>query len=401
MPSYAKRDQAELMAARSGGNKVDLMSALAQGNQAHWMLAHAERNKPSLTSALAEENKTHLMSAYADGCKYETSAQYVQIPNIRNVRTFTYAELVSATNNFNDKESSTYSLETIYKGWVDELTYAPTKSGVGLAVYVRTKHIEMSKLDLKAEEFNHPNLVRLLGYYLNEQEMSCVYELIPSLDKLFFGEQGKTSLSWVARLKIAVGAAQGLSFLHKKGRPAYNQLKTACIMVDADYNARLQEFEVDNSYLAPGSYPFEMDAHYAAPEWFHYQNSVILNSMGVRHHCEEGFGVKCEIYSFGVVLLELLTGMKVFDRNRPEGTQNLVKWATPLLTREVNLEIVLDKQIQVNNHPPKGAFMLARLVSYCLEPTQCKRPSMEYILQVLRQCYLEQFCIQVDSHVRT
>ncbi|MFS7989763.1 putative non-specific serine/threonine protein kinase [Helianthus anomalus] len=82
-----------------------------------------------------------------------------------------------------------------------------------------------------------------------------------------------------------------------------------------------------------------------------------------------GFGVKSEIYSFGVVLLEILTGMKMYDYDRPVGKHNLVKRATPLLAHEVNLEMILDPQLQDNNHPPKGAFILAELVSKCLQPT--------------------------------
>ncbi|KAI7754900.1 hypothetical protein M8C21_026686, partial [Ambrosia artemisiifolia] len=298
---------------------------------------------------------------------------------------FTYAELLSATNSCNDEEFSIYQSKTIFKGWVDELTYAPTEPGVGLAMYVKARHIGTSKLDLKSKEFNHPNLAKLIGYYFDEQlqHLSCVYELTPSLDKLLFGEAGTTSLSWVARLKIALGAAQGLSFLHKKGHPAYSQFKTACILVDTDYNARLWDFEVDSSFVvALDSYSFEMDAHYAAPEWFRYQADVMFEGVGIGHYYEYNFGVKSEIYSFGVILLEILTGMKVFDPNRPEGKENLVKWATPLLPHEENLEMILDPKLQENNNPPKGAFMLAQLVSNCLQPTQDKRPSIETILQL-------------------
>ncbi|KAK1426192.1 hypothetical protein QVD17_14861 [Tagetes erecta] len=328
--------------------------------------------------------KADLISAHSEGSTSNVDEQYIQISNNESLRTFTYAELISATNNCNDDEFSTNSHVTIYKGWVDELTYAPTEPGVGLPMYIRTRHIERSKLDLKSEEFNHPNLVKLLGYYLNKRELSCVYELTPSLDKLLFGERGTTSLSWVARLKIAVGAAKGLSFLHKKGYSAYIQFKTTCILVDTDYNARLRDF------WAPSSYSFGMDARYSAPEWFRYQADVIFDGIiGGLNHSKYGFGVKSEIYSFGVVLLELLTGMKVFDRNRSEEKQNLVKWAIPLLTDDANLGMILDPQLQDNNHPPKGAFVFAELVSNCLQPSQDERPSMEKILQVLHQCYQE------------
>ncbi|KAM0065459.1 putative protein kinase RLK-Pelle-CrRLK1L-1 family [Helianthus debilis subsp. tardiflorus] len=318
--------------------------------------------------------KADLMQTRAKGSKSEIRARYTQKSTDRVTRTFTYGEFVRVRTKWNNHKFF-------------------TESGVGLVMYVRERDIGTSELDLKPEELNHPNLVKFLGYWLDEQVLSCVYEEIPgvSLDKLLFGEPGTASLSWVARLKIAVGAAQGLSFLHKKGHPAYSQFKTACILVDKDYNARLWDFEVDNSFVALGSYAFQMDAPYAAPEWFRYQADVKFEGIIIAHQCEDGFGVKSEIYSFGVVLLEILTGMKVYDYDRPVGKQNLVKWATPLLAHEVNLEMILDPQLQDNNHPPKGAFMLAELVSKCLQPTQDERPSMKNILHVLNKCYIEQF----------
>ncbi|KAI7754899.1 hypothetical protein M8C21_026685 [Ambrosia artemisiifolia] len=320
--------------------------------------------------------KASVLPAHAEENKYEISE-----------------EVVGAADNFNGEQFSANSPGRIYKGWVDELTYTPTESSVGLAMYVKKRHIRTSELDFKPEEFNHPNLVRLLGYCLNEKDLSFVYEQIPStsLDQLLFGEPGTTSLSWVARLKIAVGASQGLSFLHKKGHPAYSQFKTTCILVDTDYNARLRDFEVDDSFVALGSYSFQMDAHYAAPEWFRYQADVIFEATSVSNKYEDGFGVKSEIFSFGVVLLEILTGMKVFDRNRPKGKENLVKWASPLLPHEENVGMIIDPQLHDNNHPPKGAFMLAQLISNCLQQTEDKRPSMENVLHVLIECYTEQF----------
>ncbi|KAD3337368.1 hypothetical protein E3N88_32888 [Mikania micrantha] len=154
---------------------------------------------------------------------------------------------------------------------------------------------------------------------------------------------GTTSLSWCARLKIAVGAAQGLTFLHRK-----------------DGNARLWDFEVNYSFLDPYSYSFEGGAHYAAPEWY-------------RHHAD-------------TYLFQRAPELFHYKANR-----NMAKWAAPLLAHEANLGMILDKQLQDNNLPPKGAFIFAKLVSNCLQPAQDERPSMETILQVLRECYEKQF----------
>nr|KAJ0213965.1 hypothetical protein LSAT_V11C400221410 [Lactuca sativa] len=100
-----------------------------------------------------------------------------------------------------------------------------------------------------------------------------------------------------------------------------------------------------------------------------------------------GFSIKSEIYAFGVVLLEILTGLKVYDRRRPLGKQNLVEWALPLLADEVNLSMIMDPRLQNIDFPPKEAFKFTQLISNCLQAKQDKRPSMKYIAQGLHHCY--------------
>ncbi|CAI9282977.1 unnamed protein product [Lactuca saligna] len=283
-------------------------------------------------------------------------------------RTFTYAELVIATNGFQDKKQFPNINESIYKGWVDEKTYAPTKYGVGLAMYVRKMEIPTRK-DIKPEDFNHPNIVKLLGYCLNYHELFCVYKLISgiTLDRYLYEESRRTSLSWVARLKIAIGAAEGLLYLHKRNQPAYSQFKTHHILVDEDFNARLTDIGFD-------THTFQLDAYYYAAV---YNESDTF----------DGFAIKSEVYAFGVVLLEILTGMKVYDRRRPLEKQKLVEWAIPILTDEVKLRMIMDPQFQHIDCPPKEAFKFAQLILNCLQPKQEKHTSMEYILKVLHHCY--------------
>ncbi|KAL8214396.1 hypothetical protein R6Q57_003845 [Mikania cordata] len=358
-----------------------ILSNRKRTRKANRMSTHAEGSKSEIS------DKSH-----AEGSKSEISDKYIRKSSNQIIRTFTYVELLRATNDWAYAELID-STEFVHKGWVDESTYAPTEPGIGLAIYVKRKRVRLSELDLdlNADEFDHPNLVKLLGFCLEMQNLFYVYKLVSgtSLDRLLFGGQDTSSLSWVARMKIACAAANGLSFLHKKGRPSYNQFKTACILVEPDYDAQLWDFEMHYSCVACGSYSFKMDAPYSAPEWFHYQADVILEDVKVPHDFIEGFGLKSEIYSFGVVLLELLTGVKVFDQNRLQGKKILVEWAAPLLPHEANLGMIMDTQLQVNYHHPKGAFTFAKLVSNCLQPAQDERPSMQNVLQVLRECYQE------------
>nr|GEY37596.1 putative serine/threonine/dual specificity protein kinase, catalytic domain-containing protein [Tanacetum cinerariifolium] len=333
-------------------------------------------------------SKVDMMSSHAMESTYEIMAHPVEKSSNQCWREFTIAEIVILTDTFEHEQC-----------WVDERTYIPTERGAGLAIYVTREDLEMPELipssgernfvELQLEKFTHPNLIKLLGYCLDKNELYCVYELNPNtrLDRLLSKAMtGTTSLPWSARLKIAIGAAQGLSFLHQRNHIAYIQFKTSVILVDKDYHARLSDFVVI-PYLGQYTYPFLNDAFYAAPEWFEHQALTLDYSDTTQDDFESDYWIKSEIYAFGVVLLEILTGMKVFDANRSVETQNLVKWAIPLLADVVNLGRIMDPQLQLNDCPPKGAFKFALLVSKCLQPYAEKRPSMRKIIQVLYECH--------------
>ncbi|KAL7591702.1 hypothetical protein Lser_V15G33703 [Lactuca serriola] len=308
--------------------------------------------------------------------KSDFSAQNITKSTTGSIRIFTYDELVSATNDFKDMEGSPTSYGSIYKGWVDEKSYAPTESGVGLAIYVRKEEILTWKLDLKILEFSHPNITKLLGYCLSNVTMFWVYEFIPGicLDDHLFKAPDRTPLSWAARLKIAQGAAKGLSFFHQKNLPAYNSFDGNHILVDRDFNARLSDYKIDNLLAPTGCSTFKRD-----------KLDCIFGSMP-----GDESGVQSEIYDFGVVLLKMLTGMKKYDERIPLQQKILMEWATPLLANEVNLGMIMDPLLQHNDHPPKGAFQLAQLVLKCLQPTRGKNLSIEEISQALYQCYQEE-----------
>ena len=131
-------------------------------------------------------------------------------------------------------------------------------------------------------------------------------------------EPNKEPLSWETRIKIAGGAARGIEYLHCKANPPviYRDLKSANILLDNDFNPKLSDFGLaklgpvgDNTHVSTrvmGTYG------YCAPE---YAMSGKLT-------------LKSDIYSFGVVLLELITGRKAIDVTKRPGEQNLVSWVS-------------------------------------------------------------------------
>ncbi|XP_027147936.1 probable serine/threonine-protein kinase PIX13 isoform X2 [Coffea eugenioides] len=299
-----------------------------------------------------------------------------------NLKMFTYSELRSATRNFRpDTVLGEGGFGRVFRGWVDEKTYAPSKVGVGIPVAVKKSNpdSEQGLSEWQAEvkflgKFCHPNLVKLLGYCWEDREFLLVYEYMQrgSLESHLF-RKGAETLAWETRLKIAIGAARGLAFLHTTEKQViYRDFKASNILLDSDFNAKLSDFGLAklgpvNGYShvttrVVGTYG------YAAPEY-----------MATGH-----LYVKSDVYGFGVVLLEIISGLRVLDLNRPSGEHNLVDWSKPLLPEKRKLRKVMDPQLE-GRYPSRGAFQIAQLILKCLEPDPKKRPSMEQVLETLQQ----------------
>ncbi|KAK6245688.1 hypothetical protein SCA6_008778 [Theobroma cacao] len=299
------------------------------------------------------------------------------------LKIFTLAELKAATRNFRpDTVLGEGGFGRVFKGWVDEKTYAPSKVGVGMAVAVKKSNPDSSQglQEWQAEvkflgKFCHPNLVKLLGYCWEENQFLLVYEYMQkgSLENHLFRMGGAEPLTWETRLKIAIGAAQGLAFLHTSEKSViYRDFKASNILLDGAYNARLSDFGLaklgpinGNSHVTTrvmGTYG------YAAPEY-----------VATGH-----LYVKSDVYGFGVVLLEMLTGLRALDTNRPSGEHNLVEWAKYSLTQKKKLKKIMDPRLE-ERYPLKAALQAGELILRCLESDPKNRPSMEEVLETLEK----------------
>ncbi|KAL7207280.1 hypothetical protein ACSBR1_029274 [Camellia fascicularis] len=171
---------------------------------------------------------------------------------IPNLKVFTYSELKRATRNFRpDTVLGEGGFGRVFKGWVDEKTYAPSRIGVGLAIVVEKSNpdiplgLQQWQTEVKfLGKFSHPNLVKLLGYCWEDDQLLLIYEYMQkgSLESHLF-KRGLEPLSWETRLNIAIGAAQGLAFLHTTEKQViYHDFKASNILLDGDFNAKLSDF---------------------------------------------------------------------------------------------------------------------------------------------------------------
>ncbi|KAJ9537724.1 hypothetical protein OSB04_030457 [Centaurea solstitialis] len=221
-------------------------------------------------------------------------------------------------------------------------------------------------------QLRHPNLVKLIGYCCEDEERLLVYEFMPrgSLENHLF-KRISVCLPWGNRIKIAIGAAKGLAFLHGAENPViYRDFKTSNILLDSDFNAKLSDFglatmgpEGSNTHVTTrvmGTYG------YAAPE---YINTGHLTT-------------KSDIYSFGVVLLELLTGKRAMDKTRPKREQYLVDWIKPYLTSSRRLRCIMDQRL-AGQYSVRGAKEVALLALNSVSLNPKDRPKMTEIIQTL------------------
>ncbi|KAB2068277.1 hypothetical protein ES319_A08G020000v1 [Gossypium barbadense] len=300
-----------------------------------------------------------------------------QHPGYDNVCIFTYKETRLATNEFRpDHIIGEGGFGVVYKGVIDE----KVKAGYPTTV-VAVKELNPDGFQGDREwlaevnylgQFSHPNLVKLIGYCCEGDHRLLVYEYMESgsLERHLF-RRTDCSLTWSKRMRIALGAAKGLAFLHGAGRPViYRDFKSSNVLLDADFNAKLSDFGLakdgpmgDQTHVSTRV----MGTHgYAAPEY------VMTGHLTARS----------DVYGFGVVLLELLIGRRVMDKGKLGPESNLVEWARPLLNHKKKLIKILDPKME-RQFSPRSALKVAHLAYLCLSENPKGRPLMSQVVECL------------------
>ncbi|KAM0968043.1 hypothetical protein ACFX13_016774 [Malus domestica] len=295
-----------------------------------------------------------------------------------NLHVFSLAELGVVTRNFSwSSLIGEGGFGPVFKGFVGDKVRPGLK-----AQPVAVKLLDLDGLQGHKEwlaeivflgQLRHQNLVKLIGYCCEDEHRLLVYEYMAggSLENQLFRSYS-TPLSWSKRMKIAVGAAKGLAFLHEADhKPViFRDFKTSNILLDSDYTAKLSDFG-----LAKDG-PEGEDTHittriigtqgYAAPEY-------------IMTGC---LTTKSDVYSFGVVLLELLTGKRCIDNTCPSREQKLVEWAKPRLKDTRKLDGIIDPMME-GQYSIRGARKAAALAYSCLSHNPKQRPRMSDVVVIL------------------
>ncbi|KDP44953.1 hypothetical protein JCGZ_01453 [Jatropha curcas] len=323
-------------------------------------------------------------SKYSSATVPSTPRTEGEILQSSNLKSFTFSELRAATRNFRpDSMLGEGGFGSVFKGWIDEQTLTAAKPGMGTVIAVKRLNQDgfqghqewLTEINYLGQLY-HPNLVKLIGFCLEDDHRLLVYEFMPkgSLENHLFRRASYVQpLSWNLRMKIALDAAKGLAFLHSdKAKVIYRDFKASNILLDSNYSAKLSDFGLakdgptgSKSHVSTrvmGTYG------YAAPEY-----------MATGHLTK-----KSDIYSFGVVLLEMLSGRRAIDKNKPSREQNLVEWARPYLGSKRKIFQVMDARIE-GQYSLKDALKAATLAVQCLSTEPRYRPNMEEVVKALEQ----------------
>ncbi|RZC58680.1 hypothetical protein C5167_005985 [Papaver somniferum] len=262
-----------------------------------------------------------------------------------NLKAFSFNELKNATRNFRpDSLLGEGGFGYVFKGWIDDQTFAATRPGSGMVVAVKKLkpegfqgHKEWLTEVNYLGQLHHPNLVKLVGYCLDGENRLLVYEFMPK------------------------GSLENHLFRRSLLFHAYN-----------DFNAKLSDFGLakagptgDKTHVSTQVMGTQ---GYAAPEY------VATGRLSA----------KSDVYSFGVVMLELISGRRAVDKTKVGIEQTLVEWARPYLVDKRKLFRIMDTKLE-GQYPQKGALMAATLALQCLNGDAKARPKMSDVLNTLDQ----------------
>lgn len=220
---------------------------------------------------------------------------------------------------------------------------------------------------------HHPNLSELVGYCSEHGQHLLVYEFHKNgslHDLLHIYDESNNQLTWNTRIRIALGTARALEYLHEVCSPSviHKHFKSVNILLDAEMNPHLSDCGLSN--LTPNAEhqgaDQDMISGYNAPE-------VAMSGQ---------YTLKSDVYSFGVVMLELLTGRKPFDSSRQRSEQSLVRWATPQLHDIDALDKMVDQELQ-GLYPAKSLSRFADVIALCVQPEPEFRPPISEVVQAL------------------
>lgn len=284
---------------------------------------------------------------------------------------YTLRELEAAANGFGDENViGVGGYGIVYLGVLEDNTQIAIKN----LLNNRGQAEKEFKVEVEAiGRVRHKNLVRLLGYCAEGAYRMLVYEYVDNgnLEQWLHGDVGSSSpLTWEIRMNIILGTAKGLTYLHEGLEPkvVHRDIKSSNILLDKQWNPKVSDFGLAKLLGSERSYVTTRvmgTFGYVAPE---YASTGMLNE-------------RSDVYSFGILIMEIISGRIPVDYSRPPGEVNLVEWLKTMVGNR-NSEAVLDPKMP--KMPTSRALKRALLVALrCVDADAQKRPKMGHVINML------------------
>ncbi|XP_027364960.1 probable LRR receptor-like serine/threonine-protein kinase At1g67720 [Abrus precatorius] len=281
---------------------------------------------------------------------------------------FSFSEIENSTNNF-EKEVGSGGFGVVY--------YGKLKDGKEIAVKVLTTNSYQGKREFSNEvtllsRIHHRNLVQLLGYCREDENSMLIYEFMHNgtLKEHLYGPLTRgRSINWIKRLEIAEDAAKGIEYLHAGCVPAviHRDLKSSNILLDKHMRAKVSDFGLSKLAVDGAS----------------HVSSVVRGTLGYvdpEYYISQQLTDKSDIYSFGVILLELISGQEAISNNNfGANCRNIVQWAK-LHIESGDIQGIIDPALQ-NNYDLQSMWKIAEKALMCVEPHANMRPSISEVLK--------------------
>ncbi|CAH8296629.1 unnamed protein product [Eruca vesicaria subsp. sativa] len=285
-------------------------------------------------------------------------------------RRFAYSEVIQMTNNFE---------RVVGEGGFGVVCHGTVNGSQQVAVKLLSQSSTQGYKEFKAEvdlllRVHHTNLVSLVGYCDEGENLALIYEFVPNGDlrQHLTGKGGKSVINWGIRLRIAVEAALGLEYLHIGCTPpmVHRDVKTTNILLDEHYKVKLADFGLSRSFPIGGethvSTVVAGTPGYLDPEYYHTGR----------------LGEKSDVYSFGIVLLEIITNQPVIDRNRRNS--HITQWVGSELNGG-DIAKIMDPNLH-GDYDSHSAWRALELAMSCADPTSARRPTMSHVVIELKEC---------------
>ncbi|ESW15337.1 hypothetical protein PHAVU_007G064500 [Phaseolus vulgaris] len=285
---------------------------------------------------------------------------------------YTLKELLRATNNFHQDNK-------IGEGGFGSVYWGRTSKGVEIAVKRLKTMTAKAEMEFAVEvevlgRVRHKNLLGLRGFYAGGEERLIVYDYMPnhSLLNHLHGQLATDSLlDWPRRMSIAIGAAEGLVYLHHEANPhiIHRDIKASNVLLDSEFEAKVADFGFAK----------------LIPEGVSHLTTRVKGTLGYLAPEYAMWGKvseSCDVYSFGILLLEIVSSKKPIEKLPGGVKRDIVQWVTPHFQKG-NITHIADSKL-------KGRFDLEQLKRVIMIAIRCtdnspeKRPSMVEVVEWLK-----------------